>query len=231
MSTRIREVTVCRRDSSLVWCKSLHDPRSPDLIWSIPDVEATLRPPIYGILSHILRQRRQCRFQNAPGDLVASNRRSKGNKASVVRIGYLQFVEAEKTHAFPDPTNALPVAVDDAVAFPRLVQMVFPYMLDCVGRQHREPRLDIFVALVCEQVIAVERAFQFDERLGARGAEDLGFLGIGPKERPLAVVVVVWVVFGRSARKGKHPEAEKSQANGPFTFSLVLEARTYAPAG
>lgn len=68
----------------------------------------------------------------------------------------------------------------------------------------------------------MERAFQFDERLRARGAEDLGFLGIGPEERPLAVVVVIWMVFGRFARKGKHPEVEKSQANVPMTFNLVF---------
>lgn len=66
-----------------------------------------------------------------------------------MRVCHLQFIEAGITHAFPDPPDALPVAVDDAVAGARLVQMVFPYMLDCVGRQHREPRLDIFVALVC----------------------------------------------------------------------------------
>lgn len=133
----------------------------------------------------------------------------------MVRVCYLQLVVSEITHAFPDPPDALPVAVDDAVAGARLVQMVFPYVLYRVGRQHRELRLNIFVALVCQQVIAVERAFQSDEGLGARRAENLGFLGIGPEERPLAVVVVVWVVFGRLARQGKHPEAEKSQANGP----------------
>lgn len=144
------------------------------------------------IIGHVVIERQQSRSKNAPCDLLTLNQsRSRiiepGDVDFVVTVCHLQLVTATCGCLFEDPAHA-PIAVDDAISIIRVLKSLERNKSSRFSDEPFELGLQLSIANVGLQIVGAEFAFQFDKCLRARGAENLGFFGIGPDERPFAVV-------------------------------------------